>query len=66
MNIHASGTTILANGVVHARIAMPSGMDVTVYVSRVLPDVLIFDGPLPTAFTPSPTITTPSIIGSPR
>ena len=62
MKIHASGTTILANGVVHARIAMPSGMDIMLYVSRVLPDVLIYDGPLPTGITSTPTITPSSIL----
>ena len=51
MKIQASGTTILANGVVNARIAMPEDMNVT--LSRVLPDVLIFDRSLPTAFTPT-------------
>jgi hypothetical protein len=48
MKIHASGTTILANGAVHARIAFPEGMDVNLFINRILPDVLIFDGPLPT------------------
>jgi hypothetical protein len=53
MKIHASGTTILANGAVHARIALPEGMDVTLLINRILPDVLIFDGPL-TAASPPP------------
>lgn len=53
MKIHASGTTILANGGVHARVAFPEGMDVTLVINRILPDVLIFDGPLPVA-SPSP------------
>ena len=52
MRIHASGTTVLANGGVHARIAFPEGMDVTLLINRILPDVLIFDGPLPTASPP--------------
>ena len=52
MRIHASGTTVLANGGVHARIAFPKGMDVTLLINRILPDVLIFDGPLPTASPP--------------
>jgi hypothetical protein len=58
MKIHASGTTILGNGVVRARVALPEGVDMNLFVSRVLPDVLIFDGPLPTASTLAPTITT--------
>jgi hypothetical protein len=58
MKIHTSGTTILAKGVVHARVALPEGMDVALHVSRVLPDVLIFDGPLSSASFPAPSITT--------
>jgi len=55
MRIHASGTTIMANGAMHARIAFPKGMDVTLLISRILPDVLIFDGPLPTTSSVPPT-----------
>ena len=59
MKISASGTTILASGVVHARIALPEGMDMTLVIDRILPDVLIFDGPLPSASsTASPLLTT--------
>ena len=59
MKIHASGTTILANGVVHGRIALPEGMDMTLLIDRILPDVLIFDGPLDSASsTASPLPTT--------
>ncbi|KAI0249311.1 hypothetical protein BJV78DRAFT_1228678 [Lactifluus subvellereus] len=54
MKIHASGTTILANGAVHARIAIPEGIDVTLYVRWVLPDVLIFDGHSPRCSHPHP------------
>jgi hypothetical protein len=54
MKIHASGTTILANGAVHARIAFPEGVDVGLLISRILPDVLIFDGPLSNTASPSP------------
>ena len=36
----------------HAGIATPEGMDVMLYMSWVLPDVLVFDG-LPTTFTPT-------------
>jgi hypothetical protein len=54
MNIRASGTTILASGTVHARIALPEGMDVTLVINRLHPDALIFDGPLSTTASPPP------------
>jgi hypothetical protein len=44
MKVHPSGTTILASGIVHARLALPEGMDIAISPSRVLPDTLIFDG----------------------
>ena len=44
MKVSLSGTTILASGIVHARLALPEGMDITIAPSRVLPDTLIFDG----------------------
>jgi hypothetical protein len=53
MKIHTSGTTIVANGIVHGRIALPEGMDVTLFINRILPDALIFDGPLDTASLPA-------------
>lgn len=56
MKIHASGTTILASGAVHARITLPEGMDLTLLINRILPDVLIFDGPLPTTASPPPAL----------
>lgn len=55
MKIRASGTTILASGTVHARIALPEGMDVTLLINRLHPDALIYDGPLSTTISPSPT-----------
>ncbi|KAI9446943.1 hypothetical protein BJY52DRAFT_1314138 [Lactarius psammicola] len=55
MKVHPSGTTILASGIVHARLALPEGMDVTISPNRVLPDALIFDGPLPTLPDPAST-----------
>ena len=55
MKIRASGTTILASGTVHARIALPEGMDVTLLINRLHPDALIYDGPLSTTRSPSPT-----------
>jgi hypothetical protein len=56
MKVHLSGTTILASGIVHARLALPEGMDITIAPSRVLPDTLIFDGqPDPAStFPPQP------------
>jgi hypothetical protein len=54
MKIRASGTTILASGTVHARIALPEGMDVTVLINRLHPDALIYDGPLSITASPSP------------
>jgi hypothetical protein len=48
MKIRASGTTILASGTVHARIALPEGMDVTLLINHLHPDALIYDGPLST------------------
>lgn len=48
MKIRASGTTILASGTVHARIALPEGMDLTLLINHLHPDALIYDGPLST------------------
>lgn len=48
MRIRTSGTTILASGTVHGRIALPEGMDVTLVINRLHPDALIYDGPLST------------------
>ncbi|KAI0265341.1 hypothetical protein BC834DRAFT_825103 [Gloeopeniophorella convolvens] len=63
MRIRPVGTAILASGHVRARVVLPPGMDVALDVRRVLPDVLIFDGPLSDDFsppTPSPTTTVSS------
>ena len=54
MKIRASGTTVLASGTVHARIALPEGMDVTLLINRLHPDALIYDGPLSITASPSP------------
>lgn len=54
MKISASGTTILASGTVHARIALPEGLDVTLLINRLHPYALIYDGPLSTTASPSP------------
>ncbi|KAH9016149.1 hypothetical protein EDB84DRAFT_1524586 [Lactarius hengduanensis] len=47
MKVHPSGTMILASGIVHARLALLEGMNVTISPSSVLPDALTFDDPLP-------------------
>jgi hypothetical protein len=49
MKIHASGSAVVASGIVHGRIALPEGMDVTLIINRILPDALIFDGAVTTA-----------------
>jgi hypothetical protein len=37
----------LASGIVEGRIVLPKGMEIGLDVSRILPDVLIFDGEVP-------------------
>lgn len=41
------GGQFLASGLVFARIVLPKGMDVSLNVSKILPDVLIYDGEVP-------------------
>lgn len=41
------GGQFLASGIVFARIVLPKGMNLELNVSKVLPDVLIFDGEVP-------------------
>ena len=41
------GTPFLASGTVAARVVLPKGIDIDLNVSRLLPDVLIFDGEVP-------------------
>jgi len=41
------GTTLLASGTIVARIVLPIGVNVALEVSKVLPDVLVFDGEVP-------------------
>ncbi|KNZ71684.1 hypothetical protein J132_07596 [Termitomyces sp. J132] len=48
------GTTLLASGTIFARIVLPKGVDVDLMVSRVLPDVLVFDGDVPDTVGPQP------------
>ncbi|KAJ7716304.1 hypothetical protein B0H16DRAFT_1898438 [Mycena metata] len=47
MAIRPHGATFTASGTVYARVVLPPGMDVGLHVGRVLPDVLVFDGPVP-------------------
>ncbi|KAI0062488.1 hypothetical protein BV25DRAFT_1916019 [Artomyces pyxidatus] len=59
MKIKAVGQTIVASGLVLARVVLPKGLNARVSVSRVLPDVLIFDGEIgsqgvPTTPLPDP------------
>lgn len=42
-----NGSGMLASGTVYARVVLPPGFDVALNVSRVLPDVLIYDGEVP-------------------
>ncbi|KAG6901227.1 hypothetical protein C0995_015044 [Termitomyces sp. Mi166 len=48
------GTPFLASGTIFARIVLPTGVDVDLAVSRVLPDVLVFDGEVPDTVGPQP------------
>ncbi|KAF9457903.1 hypothetical protein BDZ94DRAFT_1227248 [Collybia nuda] len=41
------GTPFLASGTVFAHVVLPKGIDINLHVSRVLPDVLVFDGEVP-------------------
>ncbi|KAI0089594.1 hypothetical protein BDY19DRAFT_943148 [Irpex rosettiformis] len=43
----SSGSTMLASGTIFARAILPKGIDVGLNVTKVLPDVLIFDGEVP-------------------
>lgn len=47
MKIRPSGTLFLASGIVQGHLVLPAGMHVGLDVTRVLPDVLIFDGQVP-------------------
>jgi hypothetical protein len=42
-----AGGTFLASGTVFVRVVLPKGLNVGLDVSRVLPDVLVFDGEVP-------------------
>ncbi|KAI0634439.1 hypothetical protein C8Q77DRAFT_1056136 [Trametes polyzona] len=47
MRIKPSGTSMVASGTVHALVVLPRGINVGVNASRVFPDVLVFDGEVP-------------------
>ncbi|KAI8989245.1 hypothetical protein BD414DRAFT_439907 [Trametes punicea] len=47
MKIKPVGTTMVASGTVHALVVLPRGINVGINASRVFPDVLVFDGPVP-------------------
>ncbi|KAI0685437.1 hypothetical protein C8T65DRAFT_592279 [Cerioporus squamosus] len=62
MKIKPVGTGMVASGVVHALVVLPRGINVGVNASRVFPDVLVYDGPVPspteenaTSLDPPPT-----------
>lgn len=42
-----SGNSMLASGVIFARVVLPNGINPDINVTKVLPDVLIFDGEVP-------------------
>ncbi|KAI4524646.1 hypothetical protein K525DRAFT_262394 [Schizophyllum commune Loenen D] len=52
MHIKPVGTTFYASGTVYARVVLPRGMDIDLNVSRVLPDVIVFDGEVPDDIDP--------------
>ncbi|KAF8868634.1 hypothetical protein BD779DRAFT_1593762 [Infundibulicybe gibba] len=47
------GTTFLASGTIFARVVLPPGIELNLNVSRVFPDVLVFDGE-PSSGLPDP------------
>ncbi|KAG6819324.1 hypothetical protein H0H93_012925, partial [Arthromyces matolae] len=47
MKVKPGTTTFLASGTIQAQIVLPKGVDVDLNVSRVLPDVMVFDGEVP-------------------
>ncbi|KAF9477671.1 hypothetical protein BDN70DRAFT_861510 [Pholiota conissans] len=52
MKIRPTGTVFLASGIVEGRVVLPKGMNISLDVSYVLPDVLVFDGEVPPAPEP--------------
>lgn len=47
MKIKPTGGAFLASGIVRARVVLPKGMNVGLDIFRVFPDVLVFDGDVP-------------------
>ena len=47
MKLVPKGTIFTASGAVYARVVLPLGMNISMDVNRILPDVLIFDGEVP-------------------
>ncbi|KAH7915949.1 hypothetical protein BJ138DRAFT_996845 [Hygrophoropsis aurantiaca] len=45
--VKTTTAAFLASGVVYARVVLPPGMDLDMDVTRVFPDVLVFDGDVP-------------------
>lgn len=43
-----------ASGIVHAHVILPKGFNVNIDVRHVLPDVMVFDGEVPTKIDPLP------------
>lgn len=52
MKIRAMGTVFLASGIIQGRIVLPKGMNISLNVSYVFPDVLVFDGEVPSVPEP--------------
>jgi hypothetical protein len=52
MKIRPTGTVFLASGIVQGRVVLPKGMNISLNVSYVLPDVLVFDGEVPSVPEP--------------
>lgn len=49
LKIKPTGSVFLASGIVRAQVVLPKGIDVGLDVFRVFPDVLIFDGEVPSS-----------------
>ncbi|OCB87323.1 hypothetical protein A7U60_g5652 [Sanghuangporus baumii] len=55
MRISFHGESVLASGTINAQVVLPSGVNVLVDARKIWPDVLVFDGKVPSEeeFTPS-------------
>ncbi|KAI0672036.1 hypothetical protein C8Q78DRAFT_971601 [Trametes maxima] len=65
MKIKPVGTSMVASGTVHALVVLPQGIEVGINASRVFPDVLVYDGPVPTPGDNESTETTMWMQGPP-